>query len=369
MRTRTLVAITRSSRGRPRLASASPTMLSDSPSEYTLAVSMKLTPASNAAWIWACASGTPRRADHLPAALAAVGHGAQADLRNVQAGAAQQAVTHGSSPMCSMLGRNARVGRIHRWGADCHAGAVEVVVEHDSLTIADRGEIGILHGVGLLLFRALALAGVHPLELGVSLLQIVHQLVQQRRTSRADRARGRGSPRDRSLRAEGRRRARCRERRILSARCDTAAAGRSVAMVRLPGSLIVLRSRRTGGERLGPDPRLRAPAGNPQVPAPGLVRLPRRRCRASAPREDADRQRWRMLSGEAAPCLRHAPPGAGKSTAIRSFPSSMPSRARRPHGLISRDGPGLHREAPPSAAPAAQYRSEYAPGSRCWPWR
>jgi len=44
----TLVASTTSSR---RPASALPTISSDSPFEYTSAVSMKLTPASSAAWI------------------------------------------------------------------------------------------------------------------------------------------------------------------------------------------------------------------------------------------------------------------------------------------------------------------------------
>ncbi len=58
-RPRTLVATTTCSRGRSNDFSAAPTSRSDSPSEYTSAVSMKLTPASNAVAINASASFSP----------------------------------------------------------------------------------------------------------------------------------------------------------------------------------------------------------------------------------------------------------------------------------------------------------------------
>ena len=79
------MASTTSSR---RPSSALPTISSDSPAEYTSAVSMKLMPASRAAWMIAIALvvvGVAPRAEH---------HGPEAERADLHTGPAERAVLH-----------------------------------------------------------------------------------------------------------------------------------------------------------------------------------------------------------------------------------------------------------------------------------
>ena len=98
MRIRTLVAMTSSSRGSLSFFNAWPSSISASPSEYTSAVSMKLTPASNAALTCASTSASPSWPIGLPSSLAAVGHGAEADFRDQQARTAEKTIVHKPPP-------------------------------------------------------------------------------------------------------------------------------------------------------------------------------------------------------------------------------------------------------------------------------
>jgi hypothetical protein len=70
-------------------ASALPTISSDSPAEYTSAVSMKLMPPSSAAWMMRDALGV------IGLAPGAEHHGAEAEGADLHAGTTERASLHG----------------------------------------------------------------------------------------------------------------------------------------------------------------------------------------------------------------------------------------------------------------------------------
>ena len=94
MRTRTLVAITRSSRGKPSFASACPTSVSESAFGVDIRRVDEVDAGVECRLDLRLHLGQAQPPDDFPASFAAVGHRAEADFRYVQAGAAQQTVMH-----------------------------------------------------------------------------------------------------------------------------------------------------------------------------------------------------------------------------------------------------------------------------------